>query len=131
MDELVHQIRGLLSREGISCDPGSTAVLGRGPLKVVCLSGRLGASIDEVKTRPRDQVVMVRVDEGTLDQLDAWVETGVVKSRSEAAALFISEGLKVRESELSDLRGAIDAVRKAKDDLREAASRVLGEENDE
>jgi len=47
---------------------------------------------------------MVRVDEDTSNALDAWVEAGAVKSRSAAAALFIREGLKVRDSELQDLK---------------------------
>ena len=44
-------------------------------------------SLDEMGKSKRDQVVMVRVDEETARQLDAWVGTGAVKSRSGAAAL--------------------------------------------
>lgn len=127
MDEIVNKVQELLSKAGIALDTANPTVMGEGPVRVVCLSGRLGDSLDAMQARPRDQVVMVRVDEDTLEDLDAWVETGAVKSRSEAAALFIREGLRLRGNELSDLRAAIDGVRKAKEELREAAAQVLGE----
>jgi metal-responsive CopG/Arc/MetJ family transcriptional regulator len=69
---------------------------------------------------------MVRVNRETLEELDAWVETDAVKSRSEAAALFIREGLKVRSSELGELKEALADVAEAKDRLRDAASKVFG-----
>jgi Arc/MetJ-type ribon-helix-helix transcriptional regulator len=74
---------------------------------------------------PRDQVVMVRVDEETCKKLDSWVESGAVKSRSEAAALFIREGLKVREAELEQLEDALRELEKAKSRLRAKASRIF------
>ena len=63
-------------------------------VKVVCVTPGLKDSVDEMGKSPRDQVVMVRVDTETSEALDAWVQTGAVKSRSEAAALFIREGLR-------------------------------------
>jgi len=132
IEDLLGQVQEVLGKAGIDLGGDAPVVLGGdGPLKVVCVSGRLGESLDAMQARPRDQVVMVRVDEGTLGDLDAWVETGALKSRSEAAALFIREGLQIRARELSDLRTAIDGVRKAKDELREAAARVLGEREEE
>jgi Arc/MetJ-type ribon-helix-helix transcriptional regulator len=76
---------------------------------------------------PRDQVVMVRIDEDTKTALDDWVETGAVKSRSEAAALFMREGIKVRSGELEQLREALDDVGKAKQRLLEKAREVIGD----
>ncbi len=86
--------------------------------------------MEEMGRSPRDQVVMVRVDSETSEALDAWVETGAVKSRSEAAALFIREGLKVRADELERLRGALTDVEKARERLRKEARKVFGEDSE-
>lgn len=98
----------------------------RAGIKVVCVAPDLKASADEMNETPRDKVVMVRVDEDTREQLDAWVETGAVKSRSEAAALFIREGLAVRSDELARLRDALREVEQARERLRDKASEVFG-----
>jgi Arc/MetJ-type ribon-helix-helix transcriptional regulator len=73
----------------------------------------------------RDQVVMVRIDEDTSTKLDHWVETGAFKSRSEAAALFIREGLLVHARELDELDEALSGVEQAKDRLRQKARQVF------
>jgi Arc/MetJ-type ribon-helix-helix transcriptional regulator len=97
-----------------------------GKVKVVCVTPDLGESVRDLGKSPRDNVVMVRVDEDTLHKLDAWVETGAVKSRSEAAALFIREGLQVRGDELNELEDALNSVEEAKERLREKAKTVFG-----
>ena len=96
------------------------------PVKVVCLSADLRDSLVELGQTPRDQVLMVRVDKESIDQLDAWVETGAARSRSEAAALFLKEGLKVRASEQRELSEALAQVQEARRALREKATKVLG-----
>ncbi len=113
---------GLADLEDINVDFGSK----RGGIKVVCVPPDLKSSADKMKESPRDQVVMVRVDDDTRDQLDAWVKTGAVKSRSEAAALFIREGLAVRVDELEQLRGALSDVEAAQERLRDKARQVFG-----
>ncbi len=95
-------------------------------VKVVCVAPDLKESVEEMGQTQRDQVVMVRVDEATLENLDAWVTTGAVKSRSEAAALFIREGLKVRAGELEQLRDALREVQEAQDRLKEQAREIFG-----
>ena len=94
-------------------------------VKVVCVAPGLKESVDEMGRSPRDQVVMVRVDAETSCALDAWVQTGAVKSRSEAAALFIREGLKVHARELDELDEAHKGVESAKDRLRRKARQVF------
>lgn len=98
----------------------------RAAIKVVCVAPTLKDSVAEMGAAARDQVVMVRVDEQTARTLDAWVETGVVRSRSEAAALFIREGLKVRASELERLSDALRDVHQARDRLRREAREAFG-----
>ena len=114
-----------LNAEAIGCTPGES-----GKIKVVCVSPGLQDSVTEVGKSTRDQVVMVRVDEDTCRALDAWVESGAVKSRSEAAAVFIREGLKVRESELAQLQDALRAVDEARKRLRDKAREVFGDKGE-
>ena len=101
---------------------------GEDRIKVVCVAPGLKASVQEMGRNPRDQVVMVRVDEDTSLALDAWVETGAVKSRSEAAALFIREGLQIRADELARLKDALADVETARARLRRQAREVFGED---
>lgn len=96
--------------------------------KMICMPFGLAAALEEMERKPRENVVMVRVDDDTKRSLDAWIETGAVKSRSEAAALFIREGLQVRAEELGELEGALRDVEEAKDRLRQEARRVLRED---
>ena len=85
-------------------------------------------SLKEMATAPRDQVVMVRLDEESTRELDDWVRAGAVKSRSEAAALFIREGLRMRSSELNQLRDALDEVHDAQARLRRKATEIFGDD---
>jgi len=94
--------------------------------KAFCIATDLSGSLKEIKNTSRDQVVMVRVDEKTRQQLDAWVETGAIKSRSEAAALFIREGLKLREADLNKLAKELKGVEDAKKKLHEEAALIFG-----
>ena len=122
-----------LEEAGINVDLGGNCTTWSWPkkskrVKVVCVAPGLKDSVDEMGKAPRDQVVMVRVDSETSESLDAWVQTGAVKSRSEAAALFIREGLRVRADELERLKGALDDVEAARERLRQQARHVFGDE---
>ena len=94
---------------------------------VMCLAGDMKTTVAEMGRTSRDQVVMVRIDEDTKNHLDDWIETGAVKSRSEAAALFMREGIKIRSGELAQLREALDEVGQAKRRLEEMAKQVIGD----
>ena len=122
--DLLSLIREQLSEQGIDLDSlcGSESDV---PVKVVCVAPDMQDSVRELGEATRDQVVMVRIDEKTSTTLDNWVETGAVRSRSEGAALFIREGLKVRAEELQKLKGALRNVEVAKRKLRRQAKEVL------
>ena len=122
------QIQAQLEAQGIDLDAlaASCGSGAEGPVKVVCIGASLNNSLQELGSAARDQVLMVRVDAETVASLDSWVETGAVRSRSEAAALFIKEGLRIRADELAELADALEGVDAAKKRLREKASRVLG-----
>lgn len=110
-----------IQAHGLSCDEGDDA-----PVKVICVPATLQGSLTALGESSRDQVVMVRVDADTVRKLDAWVETGALKSRSEAAALFVREGLGIRDGELAELEEVLKDVAEAKQRLRERAEEVLG-----
>lgn len=122
-----NRIEQALLDQGIDLQELAADAQGGPPrVKVVCIRPDLGASVVDLTRSARDQVVMVRVDDATVRALDAWVQTGAVKSRSEAAALFIREGLDVRRRELTLLGDALDEVEKARKALREQALAVFG-----
>ena len=124
------RIKDELDRWGISLEAVSCDDLTPDCMKVVCMPAGLRESLDDLGSKPRGRVVMVRVDDGTSDKLDSWVATGAVKTRSEAAALFIREGLRVREQELSEMEAALSGVETAKDELRRKAREVFGTEDE-
>jgi len=123
---LLDQIAEQLRQQGIDLESLCCGDLEGSRLKVVCVAPTLRDSVAELGRAARDQVVMVRLDEATTRKLDAWVETGALRSRSQAAALFIQEGLAVRDRELAALEEAIRGVDQAKQRLRAKAKEVLG-----
>lgn len=130
---ILDSIREGLEEAGVDVDLGGAWSTWSWPkkskrVKVVCVTPGLKDSVDEMGKSPRDQVVMVRVDSETSQALDDWVQTGAVKSRSEAAALFIREGLRVRADELERLKDALDEVEAAKQRLRDQARHVFAGE---
>jgi Arc/MetJ-type ribon-helix-helix transcriptional regulator len=127
-EQLMSFIKRKLGDAGIELEGLADEIccVGQDDVKVLCAVGGIGGSLVRLGETSRDQVVMVRVDEDTIHKLDAWTETGALKSRSEAAALFIREGLELRSGELEQLEAAIDDVKLAKDRLKEKAKEILG-----
>ena len=130
MTDLLTEITKTLEDHGIDFRIGLGGDDDLANCTVMCLTGDMKTTVAEMGRAARDQVVMVRIDEDTKNDLDAWIETGAVKSRSEAAALFIREGIKVRSGELEQLREAIDEVNDARQRLEERARQVIGEDSD-
>jgi len=125
-NDVLSKLGEQLKKQGIDLKKLSENCLSGIPFKVVAVTADLEDSLREMGEETRDQVVMVRIDDETTENLDDWVETGAVKSRSEGAALFIREGLKVRAEELARLKDALADVKAAKDKLRKQAKDVLG-----
>jgi Arc/MetJ-type ribon-helix-helix transcriptional regulator len=67
----------------------------------------------------RDHVVMVRVNDDSLKKLDALVQSGIFKSRSEAAAFLISEGIKAQETLFSRISERISEIERLRSELKE------------
>jgi Arc/MetJ-type ribon-helix-helix transcriptional regulator len=125
------RIREELGKKGIDLDAGCCDSDPESPLKVFCMTGGFADSLKEMGKTTRDQVLMVRIDEATSKTLDAWIETGAFKSRSEAAAFFVREGLKVHARELDELSEALEGVESAKENLRKKAREMFESESDE
>ena len=124
-------IQDKLKEAGLDVELPDLSDLDPANCKMICMPFGLSTSLREMEGEPRENVVMVRVNHRTKRSLDAWIETGAVKSRSEAAALFIREGLQVRAEELEELEDALKEVELAKDRLRQKARTVLRDDRPE
>ncbi len=81
----------------------------------------LGGSIKDTirgALSPRDNVVMVRLNDESLAKLDELVEAGIVSSRSEAAAFLIGEGAAARAQLFERIAEKTEMIRKVKEELR-------------
>ncbi len=66
----------------------------------------------------RNNVVMVRLNKESVAKLDELVESGIVNSRSEAAAFLIGEGVAARSHLFERIAEKTEMIRKAKEELR-------------
>ena len=66
----------------------------------------------------RDNVVMVRMDDESLGKVDELVEAGIVNSRSEAAAMLITDGIKAKQGLFDRIAAKVEEIRQAKEELR-------------
>lgn len=66
----------------------------------------------------RDNVVMVRVDEGDLNRIDELVDSGQFSSRSEATAFLISEGIKSKQQMFDKMAEKISQIQELRTELR-------------
>ena len=70
----------------------------------------------------REKVVMVRLNKESLMRIDELVEAQLVKSRSEAAAFLIGEGIQRRNGLFDRIAQKVDNIRKAKEELHNLLS---------
>lgn len=66
----------------------------------------------------RDNVVMVRMDDESLGKVDELVEAGIVNSRSEAAAMLVTDGIKAKQGLFDRIAAKVEEIRQAKEELR-------------
>lgn len=72
----------------------------------------------------RSNVVMTRLSDENVKQIDALVEVEAFKSRSEAAAFFIKEGIQARKDLFQKVMPTVDKIR----ELKEQAKKSLSQE---
>jgi Arc/MetJ-type ribon-helix-helix transcriptional regulator len=77
----------------------------------------IGKAIDSALAA-RDHVVMVRVNDEALKKIDALAQSGIFKSRSEAAAFLISEGVKAQADLFQRIEQKIGEIERLKSELR-------------
>jgi Arc/MetJ-type ribon-helix-helix transcriptional regulator len=66
----------------------------------------------------RDHVVMVRVNDESLRRLDALVQSGIFKSRSESAAFLIGEGIKAQSALFDSIAQKIEEIERLRSELK-------------
>ena len=81
----------------------------------------LSIRVSETK---RDNPVTTRLDDELVNMLDILVKLVIFKSRSEAAAFFIKEGIQARKDLFRKVTPTVEKIR----ELKEQAKRALGKE---
>lgn len=72
----------------------------------------------ETALAARENVVMVRVNTDSLKKLDALVQSGIFKSRSESAAFLISEGIKAQNAMFDRISSKIEEIERLRGELK-------------
>lgn len=99
---------------------------------VVKLRGAEGEDAEKIKEKAllrlgkelgaRSNVVMTRLNNDDLKQIDALVEVEAFKSRSEAAAFFIKEGIRARKDLSQKVMPTVKKIRELKEQAKKSLS---------
>ena len=84
---------------------------------LVALGNTVGESIRDA-LEGRDNVVAVRVNDDSLTAIDALVEAGLFKTRSEAAAFLIHEGIQAKSDILKRVQETVGRITQLRVDLK-------------
>ena len=76
---------------------------------------RLGKELGD-----RSNVVMTRLNDDDLKKIDALVEVEAFKSRSEAAAFFIKEGVQTRKDLFEKVMPTVERIKELKEQAKES-----------
>jgi len=79
---------------------------------------RLGKELGD-----RSNVVMTRLNDDDLKKIDALVEVEAFKSRSEAAAFFIQEGVQARKDLFEKVMPTVEKIKELKEQAKESLTR--------
>jgi Arc/MetJ-type ribon-helix-helix transcriptional regulator len=120
-------VKGKLKENLRKSDDGKKKVA----MKVCCPEGEIETVSPELKDEilmklgnglgERGNVVMTRLDDSDLKQIDALVDVEAFKSRSEAAAFFIRQGMLSRKDLFERVMPTVEKIR----ELKEQAKREL------
>lgn len=87
-------------------------------------TARVGASFGEVFAKMgdifsgRDHVVMVRVNQMTLDKIDHLVESGMFSSRSESAAYLLAKGINADYELFERISSKVEEINRLREELK-------------
>ena len=76
----------------------------------------------------RDNVVMVRVDQDTIDKIDHLVDAGICKSRSESASFLIDEGVKACSELFAKINDKLRQIQQLKNELQDIIADELDDD---
>ena len=110
------RIKGAAREQTEDVNRAMREVLGKSKDVASSVGGSLRDTIKSVRSA-RDSVVMVRVSKASLRKMDALVDCGLTKSRSEAAAFLISEGIKARADVYDKIAEQSEVIRNARAEL--------------
>lgn len=79
---------------------------------------RVEQSLRSFFSGPRDNVLSIRVDDGDVAAIDALVETGVLKTRSEAAAWLIRSGIEANRGLFEQVHAKTDEIRRLREEVQ-------------
>ena len=74
--------------------------------------------------KERGNVIMTRLNDENLEKIDALVEVELFKSRSEAVAYFIQEGMKARKDIFEKVEPTVEKIRQLKKEARETLEKT-------
>lgn len=74
--------------------------------------------------KERGNVVMTRLNDQDVQKIDALVEIELFRSRSEAAAFFVHEGIQAKKDLFDKVTPAVKEIQKLKKEAREALTKV-------
>jgi len=74
--------------------------------------------------KERSNVIMTRLNNEALENIDALVEVEVFKSRSEAAAYFVQEGIRARKDLFDKVTPSVEKIRHLKQEARAALEQL-------
>ena len=87
------------------------------------LRTRVEQSLRKFFSGPRDNVLSIRVDNNDVAAIDALVEAGVLKTRSEAAAWLIKSGIAANRSLFEQVQAKTVEIRRLRQEAQELIQR--------
>jgi Arc/MetJ-type ribon-helix-helix transcriptional regulator len=70
----------------------------------------------------RDTTVLLRLSDESSDKVDTLVSAGVFRSRGEAAAFLVEEGIKAQSALFQRIQDKLTEIEKLRDELRTSIS---------